>query len=189
MLLSTADQVTGLGLLTNIRKAKNLETVDCSAGSACSSLRGEFGSVIVKHNPHSIANVLLLNEAKHASPNDVRLQRLRGSVPSPHQKGAVEFKPSARGLLYHNVSDAGNNIQLLLVNTARENFEQYTCHNAERARMIAHPTEREFAGMVCEQFLSNFPVTVQDNDKADWIFGPDLANLRGKTTRAKPEHV
>ena len=55
--------------------------------------------------------------------------------------------------------------------------------------MIANPTEREFAGMVREQLLTNFPVTVWDVDNAKQIFGPDLANLRGKTTRTKPERV
>ena len=41
--------------------------------------------------------------------------------------------------------------------------------------------------MVHEQLLTNCPVTVQDVDNANRIFGPDLANLREKTTRTKPE--
>ena len=31
--------------------------------------------------------------------------------------------------------------------------------------------------------------TVQDVHNTNWIFGPDLANLREKTTRKKPENV
>jgi hypothetical protein len=61
---STADQVANPGLLTNIRKAKNSVTIHCNAGSTYSALEGEFGNVTVKHNPHSIVNVLLLYEAK-----------------------------------------------------------------------------------------------------------------------------
>jgi hypothetical protein len=61
---STADQVANPGLLTNIRKAKNLATIHCNAGSTYSALEGEFGNVTVKHDPHSIANVLLLYNAK-----------------------------------------------------------------------------------------------------------------------------
>ncbi len=108
----------------------------------------------------------------------------------------VEFKPSAQGLHYHDVSDPKSNIKLMLVNTVRENSEGYTCHEVERARevrriqgMIANPTEREFAGMVREQLLTNCPVTICDVDNANQIFGPDLANLRGKATRTKPECV
>jgi hypothetical protein len=94
------------------------------------------------------------------------------------------------------VSDPESNIKLMLVNTVRGNFEGYTCRKVERAReaqciqgMIANPTEREFAGMVCEQLLTNCPVTVCDVDKANQIFGPDVANLRGKTIRTKLDRV
>ncbi len=61
---STADQVANPGLLTNIRKANNPVTIHCNAGSTYSALEGEFGNVTVKQNPHSIANVLSLYEAK-----------------------------------------------------------------------------------------------------------------------------
>ncbi len=43
--------------------------------------------------------------------------------------------------------------------------------------------------MVREQLLTNCPVTIRDNDNANRIFGPDLANLRGKATRTKPERI
>ncbi len=43
--------------------------------------------------------------------------------------------------------------------------------------------------MVRDRLLTNRPVAVCNVDNANRIFGPDLANLRGKTTRAKPERV
>ena len=55
--------------------------------------------------------------------------------------------------------------------------------------MIGNPTDTEFKGMVREKLITNCPVTVQDVENANRIFGPDLANLRGKTIRTKPEHV
>jgi len=65
------------------------------------------------------------------------------------------------------VSDASSNIELILVNMVRENFEGYLCHKVEKAKearciqgMIVNPTEREFAGMVHEQLLTNCPVTM-----------------------------
>ncbi len=51
------------------------------------------------------------------------------------------------------------------------------------------PTDEEFKGMVREKVITNYPVTVQDIENANRIFGPNLANLRGKTIRTKPEHV
>ncbi len=193
---STADQVAYPGLLTNIRKAKNPVTIHCNAGYTYSALEGEFRNVTVKHEPHSNANVLLLYEAKqrHRVTYDSEDQ---GGVFQVHMdEGIIEFKPSAWGILYHNVLDPESNIELMLLNIVRGNFEGYTCHKVKRAReaqhiqgMIANPTEREFAGMVREQILTNCPVTVCDVDNANQIFGPDLANLRGKATRTKPDQV
>jgi hypothetical protein len=84
----------------------------------------------------------------------------------------------------------------MLVNTIRGNFEGYTIHEIKKAQearrlrgMIGNPTKQEFAGMLCEKPITNCPVTVQDVHNANHFFGPDLANLRGKTTRTKPEHV
>ncbi len=54
---------------------------------------------------------------------------------------------------------------------------------------MGNPTERELAGMVREKLIANCPVTIQDIHNANRIFGPDLANLRSKTTRKQPEHV
>jgi hypothetical protein len=86
--------------------------------------------------------------------------------------------------------------EYVLVNTIQGNFEGYTRHkikNAQEARrlqgMIGNPTEEEFGGMVHEKLITNCSVTVQDVHNANQIFGPELANLRGKTTRTKPEHV
>ena len=69
-------------------------------------------------------------------------------------------------------------------------------HEIEKAKearrlqgMIGNPTEKELTGMVREKLIANCPVTVQDVHNANRIFGPDLANLRGKATRKKPEHV
>ena len=86
--------------------------------------------------------------------------------------------------------------KIVMVNTVRENFEGYTKHDLEKAKearrlqgMIGNPTEREFVGMVREKLIANCPITVHDVDNANRIFGPDLANLRGKQTRTKPERV
>jgi len=84
----------------------------------------------------------------------------------------------------------------MLVNTVRDNFEGFTKHKIEKAAevrrlqgMICHPIEREFTGMVREKLITNCPVTVHDINNTNLMYGPDLANLRGKQTRTKPEHV
>jgi hypothetical protein len=109
----------------------------------------------------------------------------QGEVFQVHiNEGIVEFKPSTRGLHYHNVPDSKSNIELMLVNTVRGNFKGYTCHKVEMAReaqriysIIVIPTESEFARMVREQLLTDCPVAIRDFDNANHFFGPDLANL------------
>jgi hypothetical protein len=193
---STVNQVSNPALLSNIIRAKNPSIIHCNAGSTSSILEGEFGSVMVKHSPHGIANVLLLNKVKQCHRVTYGSHDRDGVFQVHTEEGIVEFKPSNRGLHYHDVSDENSNIEMMLMNTVRGNFEGYTCHDIERAKearriqgMIANPTEREFAGMVPEQLLTNCPITVCDVDNANRIFGPDLANRRGKTTRKKTERV
>jgi hypothetical protein len=37
--------------------------------------------------------------------------------------------------------------------------------------------------------IKNCPVTVEDVNIADGIFGPDMSSLKGKSTRRKPKSV
>jgi hypothetical protein len=86
--------------------------------------------------------------------------------------------------------------ECMMVTTVRGNLEGYTRHEIEKAKeaqrlqgMIGNPTKKELTGMVREKLIANCPVTVQDVHNTYRIFGPDLANLRGKTTRKKSEHI
>jgi hypothetical protein len=112
------------------------------------------------------------------------------------KEGIVEFKPSEKGLHYHDTSKDNSNFECMLVNTARDNFEGHTKRNIAKAKeaqrlqgKVGNPSDKEFKGMVCERLITNCPVTVQDVENANPIFGLDLTNLRGKAIRTKPEHV
>jgi len=77
----------------------------------------------------------------------------------------------------------------------QKNYEGFTkrqVQQATRARrimgMIGAPTEREYQSLVRDNLLNDCPVTNSDIVNAHTIFGPDLANLRGKMVRRKPKH-
>ncbi len=139
------------------------------------------------HNPYGIANVLSLKstKAKHRLTYD---SWDHDGVFKVHtEEGIVEFKPSEKGLHYHDTSKDSSNFECMLVNTVRDIFEGHTKHNFAKAKeaqrlqgMIGNSTDKEFKGMVREKLITNCPVTVQDVENANRIFGPDLANLGEK---------
>ncbi len=212
---STVDKIANPDLLTNIRKSQKPIEVHSNAGKMKTYLKGELGDMMVHHNPKSIMNVLSLHSAKQKHRVTYDSWDHNGVFVVHTPKGVVEFKPSEQGLHYIEVSKEGDSVQhmlvhietddvmitssdkgFMMVNTVRASSEGYTKHDIEKAQearhlqgMIENPTEREFVGMVREKLIANCPATVRDIQNANRIFGPNLANLRGKTTRTKPEHV
>ena len=43
--------------------------------------------------------------------------------------------------------------------------------------------------MIRQNIIQNFPVTVEDIEMAEKIFGPDVSTLKVKTTRQRPKVV
>ena len=120
---STVNQIANPSLLANIRKTKNPITVHCNNGLSYTNLEGDLGGMTVYHNPYRIANVLSLEstKVKHRVTYD---SWDRDGVFKVHTKeGIVEFKPSEKGLHYHDTSEDGSNFECMLVNTVRDNFE------------------------------------------------------------------
>ncbi len=135
---STVDQVANPVLLKNIRKAASTVTVHCNARSSSTDLEGDLGNVTVKHNPHSIANVVSLNETKQCHRVTYHSWD-QGGVFQVHTDGRImEFKPSSCGLLYHDVLNPSSNVELMLVNTVRKNFKGYTRQDVKRASAARH---------------------------------------------------
>ena len=60
---------------------------------------------------------------------------------------------------------------------------------AKRARKLLHilgfPTAENLKNMLRMNAIKNCPVTVEDVTNAEKIFGPDVASLKGRTTRSK----
>jgi hypothetical protein len=131
---STMDQIANPSLLSNIRKAKNPITVHCNNGSSYTNLEGNLGGMTMYHNPCGITNVLSLESIK--GKHRVKFDSWdHDSVFKVHTKeGVVEFKPSEKGLYYHHISKEDSNINHMLVNTVRKNFEGHTKHDIAKAK-------------------------------------------------------
>ena len=78
----------------------------------------------------------------------------------------------------------------------RENFKGYAIKQVKGAfeahclqAMLGHPSRKDFKGMVCANLIANCPVTPENISRTHQLFCENLAGLRGKTVRKKPEQV
>jgi hypothetical protein len=112
------------------------------------------------------------------------------------KEGPVRLKNNEVGMPYIDLEDTSERAALCFVQTVRERYEGFTRREVQEARaareaqaMIGHPTDREFRNMVRTNMIPNCPVTTVAIDNANKIWGPDLAGVRGRRTRQRPEHV
>jgi hypothetical protein len=84
----------------------------------------------------------------------------------------------------------------IFLETVEHNSSFYTQREFERAKtarrllhVLGFPTVRDLKTIIISNAIRNCPVTCQDVDIAQQIFGQDIASLKGKTTRKKPTPV
>jgi hypothetical protein len=88
------------------------------------------------------------------------------------------------------VSDNYLKMESHLINTVKENRAGYTqrqFEQAKKARELYHivgtPTIETFKMLLKMNAIRNCPVTTEDVNIAEKIFGPDMSSLKGKLTR------
>ena len=99
------------------------------------------------------------------------------------------FHESDDGLYYHEV----NNTQQIYITTVTENKQKYSQVDVKRAdgvralqKVIGHPTTKQLSHLLDHHLIPNSPFTSHDVRRAEQIYGPDLGNLKGKTTQRNP---
>ena len=107
-------------------------------------------------------------------------------------KPNMEFRMHSSGLHYYDPRRE----PFAFVNTVSENKEGFTkrqIKGAEVARTLyatlSYPSWKDFKWVIRSNQIKDCPVTVQDVDVALKIWGKNIAALKGKTTRAKPNPV
>ena len=120
------------------------------------------------------------------------------------KNGIVKFKRNKEGLytykpntsFYNEVAEAKRNETSHMVTTVTENkvgFTKRQVEDAKRARKLYHtmgcPMVQNFKHLLRQNIIQNCPVTAEDVDNAEKIFGPDIRAMKGKTTRKKPTPV
>ena len=83
-----------------------------------------------------------------------------------------------------------------LMNTVEENKKLYTKRQVARAeiarklyQVIGYPSLRDYKHIIQTHQIKNCPVTIEDINISEKIYGPDVYAIKGKTVRKKPKVV
>jgi len=114
----------------------------------------------------------------------------------------MKFIEYRSGLYYHDAAAAvqpnsnKNVIDYSFVSTVANNKAQFPRREIEGAdkaralyRKIGRPSQQQFEQILAKNLIRNCPVTVDDAKRALLIYGPDVAALKGKTTKGPSQHV
>ena len=83
-----------------------------------------------------------------------------------------------------------------MINTVRGNLKGYIrrgikdTHKADkRAELTGNTSKKGLKTLVSTNAVSNFDINPESLSNSLIIYGPPRANVRGKTSRTKPDHV
>ena len=179
--------------LTDVQDVERGLAVHCNARKMTTKRRGNFGKFKVWAMKDGIANVLSLGEM-------IRLYRvtfdsLDGYFAVHTPDGEVHFVLDEHGMPALDLQEDEEAARLLL-QTVRGNFEGFTPREVKLARtareakaMMASPSEEDLKNAVSSSAIENIPIDKVDVSNSRRIYGPALEDIRGKTTRRKPDHV
>ena len=105
-----------------------------------------------------------------------------------HKPGRIlKFREASRWLYYFDTLDREED-STVLISTVDENKSKLSAYDFNKAKLarsiqqrIGRPNTQDFIRYVTSNQLPNCPVTVQDIKNAEFIWGPDLGSLKGKT--------
>ena len=105
-----------------------------------------------------------------------------------------QFAEAPNGLHYYDTAAEYNGI--VLVSTVDRNKKSFTNRDYQRAvlawkiqRIINLPELDDYIRYLDHNHLPNCPINRHDAIAAHQIFGKDIAAIKGKTTRRRPEPV
>ena len=193
---STISVFCNPSMLTNIRPSPHVLRALTNGGHQDSTMLADFPNLgTVWFNCASIANILSLAEVRKIC----RVTMDTGVEPAlcVHRlDGAVmKFREHPCGLYVYaasNDSSVGVNKYTMVTTVAaqRELFTRREIAAADLARdlyrKLGRPSEAEFQRLLRANQIRNCPVTPGDAARALEIYGPDIAALKGKSTRTTP---
>ena len=192
---STISVFKNADMLSNIRRSPYVLRALTNGGYQDSNMVGDFPNLgKVWYNRESIANILSLAEVRKvcritmdsADEPAMFVHRLDGTV--------MKFLEHPSGLYVFSCNnDTNDNVtgytMLSTVAEQKKLFSRREIQSANAARdlyrKIGRPAEAEFQSILRNNLIRNCPVTPDDAKRALIIYGPDIAVIKGKTTRSR----
>ena len=193
---STVDLFCNPKLVSNVRKADDTLLLKSNGGSMTIARVADVDgySDPVWYSKRAITNILSL--AKVGEQYHVTYDSRRDAAFIVHrQEFGLEdmvFIKHRSGLHYYD--PRGEHLSFVVtVDGNKSLFTKRQVDGAERARVLyaslSHPSITDFKWILRTNQIKDCPVTVQDAEVALKIWGPNIAALKGKTTRRTPDPV
>ena len=191
---STISVFKNKSMLTNVRRSGHVIRALTNGGHQDSDMIGDFPNLgEVWYNKDSMANILSLAEVRKvcrvtmdsSDEPAMIVHRLDGSEMkfTEHDSGLYVFKDN-----FTNAPVSGYTM-VTTVAEQKKLFSKREVKAADVARdlywKIGRPSEAEFQDILKRNLIRDCPVTPSDAKRANIIYGPDVAVVKGKTTRSK----
>ena len=191
------DNQSSEDLFGNSKLVRNIHTVDealelnTNAGVIKNNQKAmlpNYGKVW--YNPEAIANILSFAKLKDKG-NRILYDSDKEDAFIVHTKnGIIKFERTPNNLYALNTKKY---TEYNLLETVEQNTEHYTnrqIEKAKQARALYHalgtPTIKDFKAILRMNAIKNCPITLEDIDVAEFIYGKDIGAIKGKTVRQKP---
>ena len=141
-------------------------------------------------NPQAITNILSLSNV--AKKHRVTFDSHGDNIFHVHvaNKPTLDFRLHDNGLYY---KDCSPNKGVALISTVSENKKNFMKTQVDRAnlaqkvhKILMFPSIRDFKHLLMTNGIKNCPITIEDINISEKIYGLNVYSIKGKSTRSNP---
>jgi len=190
-------------LLRNLRDSEHVQRVYTNGGYQDSTKVGFLpGFFEVWYNEDSRLNILSFSDVASKYRITIDTAKENSILVHINKEKVLKFRQVENGLfmlvnfklnLTHSNYSIDNYSFLTLVSENKKSFTKREIEGANKARKLYHhinmPDHNFFIKLIESNYFRNSPVTVQDAKRAMLIYGTDLAFLKGKSVRKRPDPI
>ena len=190
---STVDLFCDKNLVSQIQQVEDTMTVKGNGGLLTTNKMAFLKNYgMVWFHPDAITNILSLKNVREKFQVTFDSDTSNAFIVHKPNGAQLRFNMHRDGLYYHD--PRGHHMSMVnTVKEAEEGFSKRQVAQAKLARefqaIVGNPSTHDLKAIVSSNQLANCPITVDDIERAETIYGPSVPILKGKTTRRSPDRV